>query len=514
MNETTRPKRNRVIIAALLATTILGSGLALRATPAFSEGGAAPSVNGPLNAPTATAVANPAGFADLVARVKPAVVNIQATLRADRPTAMAERQQLPPGMQDFLRRFFGENAPDMFRGMPEDRGEEAPRGRAVGSGFIIDPAGWIVTNNHVVEHAAEIKVTLEDGSSFQATVRGRDPSTDLALLEIDAGRQLPYVAFGNSERTRVGEWVVAVGSPFGLGNSVTAGIVSAVGRDIHAGPYDDFIQIDAPINRGNSGGPLFDQAGNVIGVNTAIYSPNGGSVGIGFAIPAATAQRVVAELREHGRVERGWLGVAMQPMSEDLARAMNRQGQRDGVLVNQVQPDSPAQRAGLQPGDIITAVNGEPVRAPRDLARAIGATQPDRDVRLTVVRDGRERQITATVASNPQTREAAAEGRAAPGEGRVGLALAPLSPDARARLGVDRDVRGVVVARVQPGSPAADSGLKSGDVILRIGSTAVETPSAAVEQLRAAQTAKAEAVPVLVMRDGTTYYLALKLGQA
>jgi serine protease Do len=518
-NSKTKRSR-RTIVAALLATSILGGGLALQATPAFSEGGTAP---GPLNAPvTAPAVANPGGFADLVARVKPAVVNIQSTIAAaERPMAMGGRQQqMPPGMQEFLRRFFGDQAPGAFggpRGGGGDDENEAPRGaRAVGSGFIIDPAGWIVTNNHVVENASAITVTLEDGTTFQATIRGRDPVTDLALLKVDAPRPLPYVAFGDSEHARVGEWVVAVGSPFGLGNTVTAGIVSALGRDIHAGPYDDFIQVDAPINRGNSGGPLFDQSGAVIGVNTAIYSPNGGSVGIGFAIPASTAQRVVAELREHGRVERGWLGIAMQPIDEDMARALRRGDNRDGVLVNQVQPSSPAARAGLQPGDVITAVNGQPVRAPRDLARSVGTTQPDHELRLTVMRDGRERQLTATVAANPQAQQAAADGGrgAMPAEGQVGLALAPLSPDMRQRLGIEGDVHGVVVARVQPRSRAADSGLKAGDVILRIGSTAVDSPAAALEQLRAAQTAKADAVPVLVMRDGATTYLALRLGQA
>jgi serine protease Do len=273
--------------------------------------------------------------------------------------------------------------------------------------------------------------------------------------------------------------------------------------------------LNAPINRGNSGGPLFDQSGNVIGVNTAIYSPNGGSVGIGFAIPSSTVQRVVADLRDHGHITRGWLGIAMQPIDENMAHALNRGDHRDGVLVNQVQPSSPAARAGLQVGDIITAINGQPVHAPRDLARSVGMTQPDHEVQLTVVRDGHERQVTATVANNPQTQQAAADGRdGAVGEGRVGLALAPLSPEARQRLGIDGDVHGVIVARVQPRSRAAESGLKAGDVLLRIGNSAVDSPAAAAEQLRAAQTAKQDAVPVLVMREGNTYYLALTLGRA
>jgi serine protease Do len=346
-------------------------------------------------------------------------------------------------------------------------------------------------------------------------VRGRDPLTDLAVLKIDAGHPLPFVAFGDSDRARVGEWVIAVGDPFGLGGTVTAGIVSALGRNINAGPYDDFIQIDAPINRGNSGGPLFDESGRVIGVNTAIYSPNGGSVGIGFAIPAATAGRVVAQLREHGSIERGWLGIAMQPVDEGMAKALGRADNRNGALVDEVQANSPASRAGIEPGDLITAINGDTVHGPRDLAREVGATQPNHDLRLTIMRDGHERQITATLAVNPKADEAASNGgSAAPSEDRVGLALVPLSPDARERLGVEPDVHGVVVANVAPGSRAASSGIMAGDVILRIGTTAVDSPSAAQAQIRAAQSANREAVPVLVMRDGSTTYLALQLGQA
>ncbi|MBL8835332.1 MAG: DegQ family serine endoprotease [Alphaproteobacteria bacterium] len=500
-------RRASALVAALMATSILGGALAWQVTPAFSQG--QPPLNAPHSGAPVASTAMP-GFADLVARVKPAVVHIAVTMNADARGARA--QELPQNLPEFFRRFFDENG----RGMPNGRGpvERGAPAQALGSGFIIDASGYVVTNNHVVENADRITVTLEDGSAFRATVRGRDPQTDLALLKIDAGRPLPYVAFGDSAQARVGEWVVAVGSPFGLGNSVTAGIVSALGRDIHAGPYDDFIQVDAPINRGNSGGPLFDQAGNVIGVNTAIYSPNGGSVGIGFAIPAATASRVVAQLRDTGRVERGWLGVAMQPLTEDLSKAMRRGGATDGIVVSDVQPDSPAARAGLQQGDVVTAVNGAPVRAPRDLARAVADTRPGQALRLTVSRDGQERQLAATIAANPAGQQVADARGAVPAEGRVGLALAPLSPQARQQLGVESGVNGVVVARVAPNSRAAESGLKAGDVILRIGNEAVATPDAAVARIRAAEHDKREAVPVLVMREGTTYYLALRLAQA
>ena len=252
---------------------------------------------------------------------------------------------------------------------------DGPTAHALGSGFIIDASGYIVTNNHVVDHATKIVVTLDDGSSFPATVKGRDEKTDLALLKIDARKSLPYVTFGNSDQVRVGDWVIAVGDSFGLGGTVTAGIVSAHGRDLNSGPYDDFLQIDAPINPGNSGGPLFDQSGHVIGVDTAIYSPNGGSVGIGFAIPSKIVAKVVDQLREHGAVERGWLGVQMEPVTPAIGKALGRPDAK-GVIVESVDANSPADRAKLQPGDLITALNGHPVEGAHDLAFSVAAIKP------------------------------------------------------------------------------------------------------------------------------------------
>ena len=483
-----RPTRTRVVLAGLLATTILAGG-----SFAWSSEAAAPAA-APLGLP---AIANQAGFADLVAKVQPAVVTISTTAPSERTSAQ-QMPSFPPGSP------FGEMFPHNFNNQSET---DAPK-QALGSGFIIDPAGYIVTNNHVVDGARKIMVTLNDGNSYPATVKGRDEKTDLALLKIEAGKPLGYVAFGSSEKERVGDWVIAVGNPFGLGGTVTAGIVSAHGRNINEGPYDDFLQIDAPINPGNSGGPLFNQSGQVIGIDTAIYSPSGGSVGIGFAIPSDLATKVVAQLREHGAIERGWLGVQMQPITPPLAKAIGRPN-TDGVLVDQVEANSPAASAKLQQGDVITTFNGTEVKTPRDLAVAVADTHVGSSAKLTVWRDGHEQPLTVTIGTQPNEKTAAADEPS--GGTPVGLALAPLSPDQRSQLGLDPSAKGVIVAQVTPDSPAAESGVHAGDVIVRVGEDAVTTPSEAVAKIRSAEQQKKEAVPLLVMRDGTTYYLALQL---
>jgi len=320
------------------------------------------------------------GFAPLVKTVKPAVVNIATTQRVQQPAQESDQEEM-------LRQFFG--------GEPEQQ-QRARAVHALGSGFIIDPSGYIVTNNHVIDHATDIQVTLTDGSVHPARIVGRDVKTDLALLKISASRPLPYVAFGDSDQEDVGDWVIAVGNPFGLGGSVSAGIVSARNRDINEGPYDDFLQIDAPINPGNSGGPLFDQAGHVIGIDTAIYSPSGGSVGIGFAIPSNVAKRVVAELRESGHVARGFLGVSVQVVTPQIANAVGLD-RPEGVIVASVTANSPAEGAGLKRGDVILAFNGTHIGAARDLSIAVAATPADKTVRVTVWRDGQRENIDATI---------------------------------------------------------------------------------------------------------------------
>ena len=337
--------------------------------------------------PVTTPPASPqSGFANLVARVKPAVVQI-ATARPIEGYQTAPNIPGPYG--ELLRRYFGFQGPG-GSGVPERRGS--------GSGFIIDPSGYIVTNNHVVAGAREVKITLMDGNQYTAHVVGTDPLTDVALVKVDAARALPYVSFGDSDKTREGDWVISVGNPYGLGGTVTAGIISARGRNINEGPYDDFIQIDAPINPGNSGGPLFDQSGQVVGISTAIYSPSGGSVGIGFAVPSNIAKTVVAKLREHGRISRGWLGVTMQPLSPPLAKAAGLEN-TSGVLVAAVAVGSPAHNADIQVGDIITSFDRKPVKTTRDLAIAVAESTPARSVDVTVWRDNRSQVITVRITS-------------------------------------------------------------------------------------------------------------------
>ena len=480
--------RTRSVLATtLLAGSILAGGFGSIA----AEAATAPE---PLQlAP----VVNQAGFSELAAKVKPAVVNI-ATLETPRQVDMRNMPQLPPGspFADMFKQFF-----DHQNARPE---------HALGSGFLVDPAGYIVTNNHVVDGAHKITVTLDNGTNFPAKVVGRAAKTDLALLKVDAPNPLPYVAFGDSDKEQVGDWVIAVGNPFGLGGSVTAGIVSAHGRNINEGPYDDFLQIDAPINPGNSGGPLFNQSGQVIGIDTAIYSPNGGSVGIGFAIPSHIAEKVVTALREHGQVDRGWLGVQMQPLTPALAKAVGK-SQNGGTLVADVLADSPALRAGLKQGDVITTFDGKSINTPRDLALAVADAASGKTVPVTVWRDGREHTVDVTIGT--QAKEQMAENNAETGAGPLGMTLESLSSEARDELGLGNSAKGVVVAQVAPGSRADESGVQPGDVIVRIGDTPVTSPSQAATKIRQAESAKKEAVPLLVTRNGTTYYLALQLAQ-
>jgi serine protease Do len=494
-------RRKGMFAAALLATTVLaGGGLA------WAEGGTTDAPTAPLGlAP----VVNQTGFADLAAKVGPAVVNIATTQGVDQtaeegaPNLQGQMPNFPPGSP------FGEMFRHYFNG--QGQGHSGAPAHALGSGFIVDPAGYVVTNNHVVEHANDVKVTLTDGQTYTAKVVGRDAKTDLAVLKVDAGKPLPYVAFGDSTKERVGDWVVAVGNPFGLGGTVTAGIVSAHDRNLDNGPYDDYLQIDAPINPGNSGGPLFNQSGQVIGIDTAIYSPNGGSVGIGFAIPSNVATKVVAQLRESGKVERGWLGVAMQPLTPSLASAIGHPNAK-GVIVNQVMDDSPASKAKLQQGDVITAFNGQAITGPRDLAMDVANAADGTTAKLTILREGNQSEVNVAIGQQP-TQQASRqhdESDSSP----VGMALTALTQDEQQQLGLDPSVRGVVVAQVTPGSKAEQSGVQSGDVIVRVGNQVVTTPADASAKIKAAEQDKREAVPLLVMRDGTTYYLALQLGKA
>ncbi|HXZ68453.1 MAG TPA: DegQ family serine endoprotease [Alphaproteobacteria bacterium] len=508
MTNLNRPRTAAALGAALLIGTALGAG-----GMAWSSNQMAPSatITAPAPAPSSgqslseAPLMHQAGFADLVDRVSPAVVQIATTEELPK-TARRFRQmpEFPPGSPfgDMFRQFFGDQG-QMFE-------QNARPSHALGSGFIIDPDGYIVTNNHVIDGAHDVKITLTDGSSYKAKIIGHDDKTDVALLKIDATKKLPYVSFGDSDKARVGDWVIAVGNPYGLGGTVTAGIISAHHRDIQEGPFDDFLQIDAPINPGNSGGPLFDQSGRVIGIDSAIYSPSGGSVGIGFAVPANLAKNIVEQLRTHGTVSRGWLGVQMQELTPALAKAVGLSS-NDGVLVSEIEKDSPAAHSNLRQGDVITAYNGAKIKTMRDLAVAVAGTPKGKSATLTVWRDQHQASVNVTIGDKPSEKTASNE----PGDGGTaapaGMSLQALNSDMRSQLDLDPATQGVVITQIDPESKAADSGLEPGDVILRVGNDKVASPSEAANAIHSAERAKKTAVPLLVMRDGTTYYVGLQL---
>jgi serine protease Do len=433
-------------------------------------------------ATSAQPAVGPGSFADIVDRVKPAVVSVKVKV-ADADPVDDEDGQSQPGLPDMPR-----NSPFyyFFRhfGMPDNNdndGEHAPRRhstQAQGSGFFISGDGYIVTNNHVVDHATEVTVTTSDGKAMPAKVIGVDSKTDLALLKAQ-GADFPYVSFA-SQAPRVGDWVIAVGNPFGLGGTVTAGIVSARGRDIGSGPYDDFLQIDAPVNHGNSGGPTFNTEGEVVGVNTAIFSPSGGSVGIGFAISSDVVKNVVQQLKENGSVTRGWIGVQIQSVTPDLADNLGLKN-AGGALVAETQKDSPAAAAGVKSGDVITAVDGEAVADPHDLARRIAALGPKKTAKLSIVRDGSPMTVDVTLGTMPVDKMASAETRGS--DSNEGSTLAKLGLTLRPARGQG----GVMVADVDPDGAAADKGLREGDVILEVAGKPVSRPSEVAEAINAAR---------------------------
>jgi serine protease Do len=454
--------------------------------------------------------AGPASFADIVDRVKSSVVAVKVKMveTADASDDSSSTvPQLQPGdpLEKFFKRFGGEGLPFQFRGPQQ---QQRHSGQALGSGFIISSDGYVVTNNHVVEHASNVTLTLDDGRTVPAKVVGTDKKTDLALLKITEGGSFPHVDFASKE-PRIGDWVIAVGNPFGLGGTVTAGIVSARGRDIGAGPYDDFLQIDAPVNRGNSGGPTFDTQGNVVGVNTAIYSPSGGSVGIGFAIPAEVAKDVVASLKDKGTVARGWIGVQIQPVSAEIADSLNLKGTK-GALVAETQSGSPAASAGLKSGDVIVGVNGDRIDGPRELARRIAALGPEKKVDLTYVRDGSERTANVRLGTLPAEKEAAVSAPETTGRAslaNLGLSLAPASSVSGAK-------EGVVVTEVDPDGVAAQKGLKSGDIILEAAGRPVSRPAEISSALDAAKKDGRKAVLLRVKSGDQTRFVALATNPA
>jgi serine protease Do len=493
---TLRPTRHLIATATAI-------GLALSVPMAgFAEQQATTS------ATTAVAAA-PASFAGIVKEKLPAVVGVISTMPVPEHANAGPYSQLPPGLQ------LPPGMGDLFGGPGGQHNPHQGAKQALGSGFIISDDGYIVTNNHVIAQASSIEVVLEDERQFDATLVGTDPATDIALLKIESDEPLPHVTWGDSDALAIGDWTIAIGNPFGLGGTVTAGILSARSRNINEGPYDDFLQTDAAINRGNSGGPLFNTAGDVVGVNTAIVSPSGGSVGIGFAVPSEVAKRIVTDLRDNGSVERGWLGVSIQPVSEDIADALGIDD-TDGTLVASVTRDSPADKAGLKAGDVILKMNGTAVEGPRELSMAVADLAVDSDVPLTILRDGKTEELSVKIGLHP--RQAAldsgnADGESAPDTAQLGVAIAPLDASLRARLNLPEDLNGIAITYVAPDSAAAEAGLRPGDVV--ISAAGNDVPDG--EALRSAVAAAAEKdAPLLlrVYRGGNYTFIAVNLTDA
>ena len=474
---------HRGAIALFTAGALTGAVMVGAASSAAVGTGSPASPAGPIGALSAP---SPSGFADLAERVQPAVVFVTV----EKPVAATAPMPRPPwrDMAPFER--FFERMPSM----PDPRVQ-------VGSGFFVDGDGHVVTSDHVVAGAAEVTVTLHDGTRHEARVVGRDARTDLAVLKIEDPGPSSWLAFGDDGEARVGDWVVAIGNPFGFGGTVTAGILSARGRDIRAGGYGDFLQVDAPINRGSSGGPLFDTRGRVIGVNAAIYAPAGGNVGIGFAVPASVAAPVVAELIEEGKVSRGWLGVTLQALTPEIAESLGME-EVSGVLVNDVAPDSPAARAGMRRADVVTAVGGRAMENGKALAREIGTMEPGDEVVVTVVRAGEPLEVAVKLGGWP----------GAGGSEAVSEAPAP-APAAGPRLGVyleNRDGK-LVIASVRPDTPAAEARLRRGDVLISVDNAPVAASADVQEALRKAADAGREHALLLVERRGQPRFVAVRI---
>jgi serine protease Do len=496
---------------ALMATVVAGLGVVayglgptsgpahIFATPAHAQ------VNNEV-----LKVAQPIGFADIVERVKPSVISVKVNIneKVSKDDSGGDDSPFQPGspMERFFRRF---GAPD---GLPPG---SRPRGHGMvtgqGSGFFISADGYAVTNNHVVDSADKVEVTTDDGKTYTAKVIGTDARTDVALIKVEGGSNFQFAKLSDS-KPRIGDWVLAVGNPFGLGGTVTAGIVSAMGRDIGNGPYDDFIQIDAPVNKGNSGGPAFNVDGEVVGVNTAIYSPSGGSVGIAFSIPASTVKNIVAQLKDKGSVSRGWIGVQIQPVTPEIADSLGLK-KAEGALVAEPQANGPAANAGIESGDVITAVNGETVKDARELARTIGGIAPGTAVKLDVLHKGKDKVVNLTLGTLPNTLEAKADKDDRGGANRgtdvpkLGLTVAP----ANSVAGAGKE--GVVVTEVDPKSAAAERGFKEGDVILEVAGKAVASAGDVRDAIAAARDDNKNVVLMRVKSGGQSRFVALPLAK-
>ncbi len=454
----------------------------------------------------------PPTFADLAEELLPKVVNISTTQVVEGRSP--ELPQLPPGspFEEFFKEFFDRNpnAPQRQR-----------RATSLGSGFIVDPAGYVVTNNHVIQDADEVTVTLHDDTRLKAEIVGRDAKTDIAVLKINPTGKLSAVKFGNSDKARVGDWVIAIGNPFGLGGTVTAGIISARGRDINAGPYDDFLQTDASINRGNSGGPMFNLDGEVIGINTAIFSPSGGSVGIGFAIPVAAAEPVIRQLVKHGTVKRGWLGVHIQGVTDEIAETLGLKS-ATGALVASVIKGGPAEKAKIQAGDVILKFNNRDVTEMRRLPRMVADTEVGTSVPVVLWRNKKEVKVQVTVGEleEEQTKTAARTPKKGPGKdegGRtvdaLGLTLSQMTPQVRERFKIEKESKGVVVTGVKEDGPAAEKGIRPGDVIVEVSQEEVTSPAQIADKVDEAIKAGRKSVLMLVEGQGGLRFVAVRIGK-
>ena len=458
------------------------------------------------------------GFADLAEKLTPSVVNIAAL---HNPGGASGSSSMP--LDQFLHQFFGDHGDNEENGdsgpaePPTPPGSPDASGPSVGSGFIIDASGYIVTNNHVIDGGDQIMVTLQDDTTLEASVVGRDTVTDIALLKVNAGKKLPVAVWGDANKSRPGDWVLVIGDPFGLGGTVTAGILSARAREINAGPYDDFLQTDAAINRGNSGGPLFNMAGEVIGINTAIYSPSGGSIGIGFAISSNLARPIIEQLKAHGKVERGWLGVRIQPMSVEIAESLGLEKPM-GALIADIDADGPAAATEMRAGDVILKFDGKQVERGRQLPRMVADAAIGKEVSVTIWRDGKEVELKVKIAAlDPQrlvvNRSADPKLPPAPTVDVLGLSLAMPTPSLRAHFSIDEGASGAVVMAVVANSPAAHSGVAPGDMVTAVGREIVATPEQVIEKIAQARQNQRKSVLLRVERKGSGHFIALPIEQ-
>ena len=466
-------------------------------------------LNAPIYANENNGSANnfPGSFADLSEKLLPAVVNISTS-----KTVTARRRAMPgfpPGspFEDFFEEFFGQGMPN------NNRGGRTRKRTSLGSGFIIDPEGFVVTNNHVIDDADEVKVTLHDDQVFTAKIIGRDEKTDLALLKISDDKPFPYVPWGNSDKMRVGDWVLAIGNPFGLGGTVTSGIVSARARVLGSGPYDDFIQTDASINRGNSGGPMFNLQGEVVGINTAIVSPSGGSVGIGFAIPSMLASSVIDQLKKFGETQRGWLGVHIQEVTEEIAESLGL-ADKKGALVVTVSEDGPAKAAKILPGDVILAFNNKSIDEMRQLPRIVAETKIGSKVPVRVWRDGKSVTLYVKVGELQENGGDVVSSRAQGDKQAtiksLGLTLGNMTKEIQEKYQLPEGIQGVIIHDVMPESAAENKGLTAGDIILEIYQRPVESVAQAVSRIQKHKKAGKKFVLLLVKRNNVTRFVALR----